>query len=77
MAYNEALTTRLREALDAFSEADGVKRKIEEKKMFRGVTFMVNGKMCMSVGDDEFMFRIDPDRHEEVIEKDGVRPVVM
>ncbi len=33
---------------------------VEEKKMFRGMTFMVDGKMCVSVGDDEIMCRIDP-----------------
>ncbi len=38
---------------------------------------MVNGKMCVSVGDDEFMFRIDPERHDEATAKEGVRTVVM
>jgi len=50
---------------------------VEEKKMFRGITFMVNGKMCMSVGDDELMFRIDPTLHEEAVEKNGVRTLIM
>jgi len=70
MAYNEKFTNRLREALG------GVKN-VEEKKMFRGVAFMVNGKMCISVGDDEMMCRIDPAVHEEAVEKNGVRTVVM
>ncbi len=33
--------------------------------MFRGVTFMVNDKMCISEGDDKIMCRIDPAIHEE------------
>jgi TfoX/Sxy family transcriptional regulator of competence genes len=70
MAYNEAMTNRLREAL-------GDTPKVEEKRMFRGVTFMVNGKMCMSAGDDEFMFRIDPMKHDEAVQRPGARAVVM
>jgi TfoX/Sxy family transcriptional regulator of competence genes len=70
MAYNEKIADRIREALvDVLN--------VEEKKMFRGVTFMVNGKMCISVGDDEIMCRIDPDLHDEVIERRGCRTMMM
>jgi len=69
MAYNEQLTNRIREALAHLP-------KVEEKKMFRGVTFMVNGKMCISVGNDEMMCRIDPDVFEAVLEKNGCRPMI-
>ncbi len=37
MPYNEKLAGRIREALQHLP-------KVEEKKMFRGVTFMVNDK---------------------------------
>lgn len=70
MAYNELLTNRVREALTHF-------QKVEEKRMFRGVTFMVNGKMCVSVGDDELMCRIDPAIHDEAIQKKGCGTMVM
>lgn len=70
MAVNEKLNKRVREALADVS-------KIEEKKMFRGVVFMVNGKMCITVGDTRIMFRIDPDIHEEAIKKEGTSPVIM
>jgi TfoX/Sxy family transcriptional regulator of competence genes len=70
MAYNEKLTIRLREAL---SHVSGV----EEKKMFGGVMFMVNGKMCISAGDDEIMCRIDPALYDDAIQQEGCRPVVM
>ncbi|HEV8512631.1 MAG TPA: TfoX/Sxy family protein [Cyclobacteriaceae bacterium] len=69
MVYNEQLTNRIREALAHLP-------KVEEKKMFRGVTFMVNGKMCISAGNDEMMCRIDPDKFEAVLEKPGCRPMV-
>ena len=66
MAYDEKLADRVREALAHLP-------KVEEKRMFRGVTFMVNGKMCVSVGDDRIMCRIDPAVHEEAVEKEGCR----
>lgn len=70
MAYNEKLTNGVRDALAHMP-------KVEEKKMFRGVVFMVDGKMCITVGDDEIMCRIDPDLHEEAIKKANTRPVIM
>jgi len=62
MAYNEKLTARIREALAHLPD-------VEEKRMFRGVTFMVNGKMCISAGDDKIMCRIDPSLHDEVLKR--------
>jgi TfoX/Sxy family transcriptional regulator of competence genes len=70
MAYNEALTNRVRAALAHIPN-------VEEKKMFSGITFMVNGKMCISAGDDRLMFRIDPAIHEKALEKRGSRTVRM
>jgi TfoX/Sxy family transcriptional regulator of competence genes len=70
MACNEKLTNRIREAL---AHLPGV----AEKRMFRGVTFMVNGKMCLSAGDDRMMCRIDPLLHETLIAKEGCTTVTM
>ena len=70
MAYNEKLTNRVREALSHLP-------KVEEKRMFRGVAFMVNGKLCISAGDDELMFRIDPAVYDEVVKKKSCRPVII
>src|SRR6201987_2488043 len=70
MAYNEKLADRIREALAHLS-------KVEEKKMFRGVTFMVNGKMCVSVSGDEMICRFDPALQETVAEKNGFRTMRM
>jgi len=52
-------------------------RKVEEKRMFRGVTFMVNGKMCVSAGDNKIMCRIDPSVYESVLRRSGCSPVIM
>jgi hypothetical protein len=70
MGYNQKLADRLREALSDFP-------KVEEKKMFRGVTFMVNGKMCISVSGENLMCRFDPVLQEEVMERRGVEPMIM
>jgi len=70
MAYNENLADRIRKTLAHLS-------KVEEKKMFRGVTFMVNGKMCVSVSGDEMMCRFDPSLQESVAKKKGFRAMVM
>lgn len=70
MAYNEKLTNRLRAALAQVN-------KVEEKRMFGGIAFMVDGKMCVTVGDDKIMCRIDPLLHEECIAKAGCTTVIM
>lgn len=70
MAINGKLTLRVREALAHLPD-------VEEKKMFRGIAFMVNGKLCLSVGDDEMLCRIDPSIHEDLVEKPGCRTMFM
>ena len=70
MPASEQLTRRLRESLESVP-------RVTEKKMFSGVAFMVNGKMCINVGPDYLMVRIDPKEYEELVEKSGCSPVVM
>src|ERR1700730_14707613 len=70
MPYNEKLAARIRTALTHLPY-------VEEKKMFRGVTFMVKNKMCISVSGEEMMCRFDPALQEEVAEKPGCRPMIM
>jgi hypothetical protein len=72
MAYDTKLAGRTREFLLANPGLD-----VEEKKMFRGLTFMVNGKMCISVSGDNLMCRFDPTLQEEVAAKNGYQPMIM
>jgi TfoX/Sxy family transcriptional regulator of competence genes len=53
MTTNEKLANRVREALAKVPN-------VEEKRMFGGIGFMVNGKFCVSVRDDRIMCRVDP-----------------
>lgn len=69
MAYDEKLNDRIRESL-AHLQA------VEEKLMFGGTCFMVNGKMCMGVVKDEMMCRIDPEVYEECLQREGCREMV-
>ena len=66
MAYDQKLADRIRECIE------GVEN-VEEKQMIGGLTFMVNGKMCIGIIKDELMCRIDPAIHHEMIEKPGCR----
>ena len=70
MAYNEQLADRVRESL---MHLPGVK----EKRMFSGVSFMVNGKMCVSIRAHDIMCRIDPEVHDTAVEKNGCRAMRM
>lgn len=70
MAYSEKLAAKVRAAFAHLP-------KVEEKKMFRGLTFMVDGKMCVSVSGDRIMCRIDPAVYDAAIAKKNVRPVIM
>lgn len=69
MAYDEKLNERIRESLADL-------KNVEEKHMFGGTCFMVNGKMCIGVVKDEMMCRIDHDLYEEALEKPGCREMV-
>ena len=68
MAASEILTNRVREALQDLPSVD-------EKKMFGGIAFMVNGKMCINVGKDRLMLRIDPALDEMIVKRAGGTPV--
>src|SRR5215471_20176311 len=70
MAHDEKLANRIREALSHLP-------KVEEKKMFRGVTFMVNGKMCVSVSAENLMIRFNPILQSELAEKKGFEEMRM
>jgi TfoX/Sxy family transcriptional regulator of competence genes len=69
MAYDEKLADRVREALVDIPN-------VAEKKMFRGVTFMVDDKMCISVSGNELMLRLDPELTEKLAEENGTRPMI-
>ena len=69
MAYDEKLANHTREIISL------THKKVEEKKMFGGLCFMVNDKMCVGVEQDRLMVRLDPKQYDEVIELEGCQPM--
>jgi len=66
MAYDEQLVERVRSALKGASH-------VEEKKMIGGLSFMVDGKMCVGVIKDDLMVRVDPTVYAAALKKKGCR----
>ena len=57
--YNEVLAMRVAERLCELPN-------VEEKLMFDGLFFLVDGKICISVHQEEIMVRIDPNIMDEL-----------
>ena len=70
MQINVKLAARVAELIEPQVE------KLEQKKMFSGLCFMVNDKMCVAVGKDRLMVRFDPALNDQVMEKEGCSPMV-
>lgn len=67
MAYNEFLADRMAQTLREL----GV--YYTEKRMFGGLVFMVDDKMCVGLNKEEMMVRINPDEVEEALKKHGAK----
>ena len=50
---------------------------MEEKEMFCGVCFMVNGKMCVCVSGQELLCRVGEEAMMAALDENGVRQMVM
>ena len=69
MAYNEKLANMVRELISQ------THKNVEEKAMFGGLCFMVNDKMALGVEQERLMVRLDPAKYNEVMEKEGCKPM--
>ena len=69
MAFNEKLAGRVREIISQ------TETNVEEKKMFGGLCFMVNDKMCVCIETNRIMIRYNPAITEEIMEKEGCSPM--
>ncbi|OMC49175.1 RNA methyltransferase [Mycobacterium sp. IS-2888] len=71
MAYDEDLANRIRELL-------GSERGVEEKRMFGGLAFLVNGNMSVAAsGQGGLLVRVPPDDTDKLLERDHVSAMVM
>src|SRR5258705_9186031 len=71
MAYDEDLADRIRELISA-------ERGVEEKRMFGGLAFLINGNMSVAAsGRGGLMVRVPPDETEKLLARDHVEPMVI
>lgn len=70
MAYNEELETRLATALHARNI------NVEQKRMFGGVCFMINKKMCLGVSKDFLMLRALDEHYEQLLHEPHIEPMI-
>lgn len=70
MAYDILLADRIRELIVQRTDS------VEEKRMFGGLCFMVNGKMCVTTRDDRIMVRLSPENYAIEVEGVGCRPMI-
>lgn len=68
MAYNERLAERVRTLLAG-------RAGIAERKMFGGLAFLLNGKMCVGVLNDDLVVRSGPERYAEALSRPNARPM--
>src|SRR5215472_4509758 len=66
MAFDESLAARIRQHLARC-------KSVEEKKMFGGVGFRLNGNMLVGVWKDSLIARLGPDEGEEALNEPHVR----
>jgi TfoX/Sxy family transcriptional regulator of competence genes len=67
MAYSEYLADRVRGSLRNLNST------YSEKKMFGGMVFMVDDKMCVGIVNDDLMVRVDPANQDEFLQEKGCR----
>ena len=60
MAFDESLAARIRAALAR-------KKNVEEKKMFGGICFLLNGNMLVGVWKDSLIARLGPEQGDEAL----------
>jgi hypothetical protein len=71
VAYDEDLANRTRELL-------GGERGVEEKAMFGGLAFLINGNMSVAASrQGGLLVRVPPDDTEKLLARDHVETMVM
>ena len=66
MVYDEALAQRVRTALLTMP-------RVDERKMFGGITFMVSNQMCCGVLKDELIVKVGTEGFDQLVAQPHVR----
>jgi TfoX/Sxy family transcriptional regulator of competence genes len=67
MAFDESLAERIRKSLSR-------RKNVEEKKMFGGICFMLNGNMLVGVWKDSLIVRLGDEQGGEALLEPHVKP---
>ena len=65
MAFDEALAGRIRQRLAR-------RKNVEEKKMFGGIGFLLNGNLLVGVRKDSLIVRLGPEESDEALKEPHV-----
>jgi TfoX/Sxy family transcriptional regulator of competence genes len=68
MSFDETLAARVRAVLRARPD-------VVERRMFGGLCFMVNGKMCCGLTSTDLMVRVGPEAYEKALARKHARPM--
>lgn len=74
MAYDEGLAHRVRETLGR-EAAGAAGARVEERRMFGGLSFLLNGHMCCGVLGDRLVLRLGDDAARDALARDHVAPM--
>ena len=66
MAYDETLAARIRQSLAR-------NKNVENKKMFGGIGFLLNGNMLVGVWKDSLVARVGADEYEHAVVEPHVK----
>jgi TfoX/Sxy family transcriptional regulator of competence genes len=71
MAYDTELAERIRELVAS-------ERGVEEKRMFGGLAFLINGNMSVAAsGQGGLLVRVAPEDSDKLLAREHVSPMVM
>lgn len=68
MAYDEKLAKRVRDYLQG-------RHGTSEKRMFGGLSFIVDGNMCVGILGDRLMVRVGADGYDHALAEPQVKPM--
>lgn len=68
MTYDDRLAQRIRRILPE-------DRSVEEKRMFGGLAFMVNGHMCCGIVGEDLVVRVGADQNKDALSDPNARPM--
>ena len=68
MSYDEKLAERIHPILQR-------RHGVTDKKMFGGLAFLLDGRMCCGVIDQDLVVRVGPDRYDGALRRPHTRPM--